>query len=236
MATVTEIMAELQSLGSESIKKVLLKHGIREPFFGVKVEYLKPIQKRIKMDYQMAKDLYATGNADAMYLAGLIADDAQMSKSDLGAWVVQAVSNNISEYTVPWVAAGNKYGFELAMDWIDAKEEYIAAAGWATLSNIVSLKPDNELDMAALKSLLQRTERDIHDEQNRVRQKMNGFIIAVGSYVPSLTAEAIATAKRIGQVIVDMNGTACKVPDAIEYTNKAIERGSLTKKKKTVKC
>ena len=34
-------------------------------------------QKRIKMDYQLALDLYETGNYDAMYLAGLIADDAR---------------------------------------------------------------------------------------------------------------------------------------------------------------
>ncbi len=59
-------MEELRSHGSESIKKILLNHGVKEPFFGVKVEYLKPIQKRVKMDYQLAKDLFATGNADPM--------------------------------------------------------------------------------------------------------------------------------------------------------------------------
>src|SRR5436190_16199242 len=88
--TANEIVAELKSRGSESIKKVLIKHGAREPFFGVKVEHLKKIQKRIKKDYQLALDLYATGNSDAMYLAGLIADDAQMTKKDLQRWVEQA--------------------------------------------------------------------------------------------------------------------------------------------------
>src|SRR5664279_4778242 len=98
--TVEGIMKELRSKGSESIKKILLKHGAREPLFGVKIEDLKPIQKKIKKDYQLAKDLYATGNADAMYLAGLIADDQKMTKADLQTWVSQAVSQNISEYTV----------------------------------------------------------------------------------------------------------------------------------------
>src|ERR1700749_3036789 len=99
METVSAIMEELRSHGSESIKKILLNHGVKEPFFGVKVEYLKPIQKRIKKDYQLAKDLFATGNADAMYLAGLIADDAKMTKADLQSWVEMALSNNINEYT-----------------------------------------------------------------------------------------------------------------------------------------
>ena len=37
--TANEIMEELKSLSSESIKKVLIKHGAKEPFFGVKVEH-----------------------------------------------------------------------------------------------------------------------------------------------------------------------------------------------------
>src|SRR5258706_452215 len=96
--TVQSIMTELKAKGSEGIKKILLKHGVKEPFFGVKVEYLKIIQKKVKKDYQLAKGLFATGNADAMYLAGLIADDKQMTKDDLHTWVKQAVSNNISGY------------------------------------------------------------------------------------------------------------------------------------------
>ena len=78
-----EIMAQLKALGDENIKKVLLKHGVKEPFFGVKIEYLKPIQKKIKMDYALANELYFTNNADAMYLAGLIADDEKMSKKGI---------------------------------------------------------------------------------------------------------------------------------------------------------
>jgi len=234
--TANEIMAELQSMGNEGIKKILLKHGVKEPFFGVKVEHLKPIQKKIKMDYQLAKELYATGNADAMYLAGLIADDRQMTKADLQTWVEGAVSNNISEYTVPWVATEGKYGFEMALQWIESKDEHIEAAGWSTLANIVSLKPDSDLNMPMLHSLLQRVIKNIHSAKNRVCYTMNNFVICIGAYVKELSAEAIAAANEIGAVTVNMDGTACKVPAAVDHIQKAIDRGSLTKKKKTVKC
>src|SRR6516164_8638427 len=100
-----EIVDELKSMGSESYKKVLLKHGAKEPFFGVKIEYLKKIQKRIKKDYQLALDLFDTGISDAMYLAGLIADDAKMTRKDLQKWVKSACWPMLSESTVPWVAA-----------------------------------------------------------------------------------------------------------------------------------
>jgi 3-methyladenine DNA glycosylase AlkD len=234
--TSKEIMNQLQSMGSENIKKILFKHGVKEPFFGVKVEQLKIIQKKVKVDYALAKDLYDTGNADAMYLAGLIADDAKMTKSDLQLWAKQAVSQNISEYTVPWVAAGSQHGFALAMEWINSKEEHIAATGWATLSNLVSLKSDDELDIGALRKLFGIIEKSIHASSNRVRYTMNGFLIAAGTYVTSLTTLAVSTAKKIGHVSVDMEGTSCKVPEVADYIEKVRLRSGLGKKKKKVKC
>jgi 3-methyladenine DNA glycosylase AlkD len=234
--TLNEIITELKSYGNEGIKKILLKHGVQEPFFGVKVEHLKIIQKKIKKDYALANELYFTNNADAMYLAGLIADDEKMTKKDLQTWVKLAHSNNINSYTVPWVTAGSKHGFELAMDWIDSKEEHIAVAGWATLSGLVAIKPDTELDIKILKSLLTRIEKTIHTSKNRERQSMNNFIIAVGCYVAELTENANAVAIKVGPVSVDMNGTACKVPNAIDYIKKVSDKGSLGKKKKTLKC
>jgi 3-methyladenine DNA glycosylase AlkD len=234
--TVQQIMIELKSMGSDSIRTLLLKHGIKEPLFGVKVEHLKTIQKKVKKDYQLAKDLYATGNADAMYLAGLIADDEKMTVADLQTWVRQALSQNISEYTVPWVAAGSPHGYELALQWIDSPDEHIAAAGWATLGNVVALRPDPTLNIPALKALLARAVKTIAAVDDRVRMTMNGFIIALGSYVTALSADASAAAKKIGTVIVDMHGRACKVPDAAAYIDKAKGKGTLSKKKKMVKC
>ena len=84
--TANAILDELKPLGRDSYKKILLNHGATEPCFGVKIEELKKIQKRIKMDYRLALELYDTGIYDAQYLAGLIADDARMTRQDLQRW------------------------------------------------------------------------------------------------------------------------------------------------------
>jgi hypothetical protein len=65
---------------------------------------------------------------------------------------------------------------------------------------------------------------------------MNSFVIAVGSYVKALTDHAIQTAEKIGVVNVNMGNTSCKVPDAAEYIRKVQKRGTIGKKRKTVKC
>jgi hypothetical protein len=171
-----------------------------------------------------------------MYLAGLIADETKMTKKDLETWVKKAESSYISDYIVPWVAAESKFGYEPAMEWIDAKTDFIASAGWATLSSLVAIKPDVELDIQGLKTLLARVEKTIHQADNDVRKPMNAFVIAVGTHVSSLTNEAITIAKKIGKVTVNMGDTACKVPDAVVYINKAKDKGTLGKKKKMARC
>ena len=234
--TAKQILDELRPLGSNSIKKVLTNHGIREPFFGVKVGDLKKIEKRIKKDYQLALDLYDTGNYDAMYLAGLIADDAKMTKRDLKNWIAGAYCGPLAGSTVPSVAAGSPHGREIALEWIESKDEITATAGWTTLSSLVSVKADEELDLAELKQLLQRVQKTIHQQPDKVRYAMNGFVIAVGSYVKALTELALQVGEKIGEVSVDMGETACKVPYAPDYIRKVEQRGTIGKKRKSAKC
>jgi 3-methyladenine DNA glycosylase AlkD len=233
--TAQAILDELKPLGSENYKRVLLNHGAKEPCFGVKIEELKTIQKRVKTNYQLALDLYDTGVYDAMYLAGLIADDARMTRKDLQRWVEKACDPLIGS-TIPWVTAGSRHGWAVALEWIDSAEELIAAAGWAALGSLVAIKPDDQLDGEHLKKLLDRVHKTIHRSPNAVRYAMNSFVIAVGAYVQSLTRVAIDTAERTGPVKVDMGDTACQVPFAPDYIRKIEQRGAIGKKRKTVKC
>jgi 3-methyladenine DNA glycosylase AlkD len=235
-ATAQDILAEIKPLGSEGYKKILLNHGIKEPVYGVKISELKKIQNRIKKDYQLALDLYDTGIYDAMYLAGLIADDAKMTKKDLQHWVEAANSATVCGYTVPWVAAGSNHGWEMALKWIESKTENIAVGGWNTFSSLAALKEDADLDLKTYQKLIGRIAESIHTQPDIIRYAMNNFIIATGSYIGSLTQEALAAAKKIQKVTVDMGNTHCKVPDAAVHINKIKARGTLGKKKKTVKC
>jgi 3-methyladenine DNA glycosylase AlkD len=171
-----------------------------------------------------------------MYLAGLIADDLKMTKNDLGRWVNDANCYSLCEYTVPWVASESKHGRELALEWIESAKENVASAGWATLSSLVAIKDDSELDLAELKRLLERVQKTIHKQPNRVRYTMNGFVIAVGSYVQALSDLALQTAEKIGPVEVEMDGTACKVPAAPKYIEAVRKRGAVGKKRKSAKC
>ena len=236
MTTLKKVMAELKKKGDPRRVKAYGPHGAPDDIYGVSVADLKVIAKTIKGEQQLACDLYDSGNGDAMYLAGMVADGSQMTKTQLNAWARNANWQMISEYTVPGVATESKHGRDLAMKWIDSKKECIASSGWNTYAGVVTVTPDDELDLAEIKALLKRVENEIDAAPNRVRYTMNGFVIAVGGYVPPLTKQAKATAKRLGKVEVDMHGTSCKVPLAVEYIEKIESSGRAGKKRKTIKC
>jgi hypothetical protein len=197
---------------------------------------LKKIQKKVKTDQELAVELYDSGVYDAMYLAGLIADEQKMTKTLLRKWLKQATSPMIQEYTVPWLAAESKHGHDLALEWIDSKKEDIAVGGWATFSSLVAITDDADLDLKELKRLLKHVEKSIHDAPNRVKYWMNNFVISVGCYVGPLNETAKQTAGKIGKVKVDMGDTACKVPDAVPYIEKVEKRGTIGKKRKQARC
>lgn len=234
--TIKEILSQLEAFGDANTKKTLMTHGAREPLFGVKVADLKKILGKTKKNHELSLELYKTGNTDAMYLAGLMADEKKITKEQLEEWVEQAYWSYLSEYTVPWVAAESKYGFELGQKWINSDKETIAAAGWGTLSYYAGVHEDKDLDIPAYSELLDRVGNEIHQAPNRVKYAMNGFIIAVGAYIEALTGKSKEIAHKVGKVHVEMGGTACKVPLATDYIQKVIDKGNLGKKRKTARC
>lgn len=234
--TAQEILVQLKEFGNEQTKKVLMRHGAREPFYGVKVQDLKKIQKKVKKNHELALELYDTGNSDAMYLAGLISEPQKMTKGQLLNWVDKAYWYYLSEYTVAWTIAESNYGWELAAEFIKSDKENIASTGWATLSSIIATKKDEEIDLSKIEELLDIISETIHNCQNRVKYTMNGFVISVGTYIGSLNEKSKLVASKIGKVDVEMGGTACKVPLAKEYIEKVESKNKVGIKRKTAFC
>lgn len=238
MPTASHILVALKSKGKENTRKIYARHGMApDRVLGASTADMKLIAKTIKGQQALALELYKTGIMEAMYVAGMVADGAKMTREQLNEWAEGAADMQmISEYTVAWVTVENEHARDLAVKWIASKKEHVAASGWVTYAGLVSMKPDNELDLKEVESLLARIVKEIHGAQNRVRYTMNGFVIAVGAYVKPLVKQARAAAQKIGPVKVEMGETDCKVPLAAAYIEKieAADRGG--QKKRTIRC
>ncbi len=159
-----------------------------------------------------------------------------MGKRLLGTWARDASWLMISEYVVPKVAAESEHARDLAKKWIKSRKESVASTGRSTYAGHVTVTPDNDLDFAEIKSLLKQIEKEIDSSANRVRFTMNGFVIAVGSYVLPLLKQAKGTAKKQGAVDVELGGTSCKVPHASSVMEKFEQAGKVGRKRKSLKC
>lgn len=231
-----EVMDYLESKGSEQTRKIFSKHGAPEGFFGVKVADLKPIVKKEKMNHSLAMELFATGNSDAQYLAGLITDPKAFSKSDFENWACKAGWYMISEYAVAWNISESPLCIEICKEWIDADSARLQECARAAMSAHFIITKNDKLDLDFHESLIGRIEKEINTAANRVKYCMNNYIIALGGTVPELTDKCKEAGDRIGMVEVFMGETSCKVPMIRAYLENMENRGRIGNKKKTSKC
>ena len=112
------IMQELEALSKENMKKRYLSNGAHEPLFGVATGAMKPIAKKIKIDQELAEELYATGNYDAMYFAGIIADPKAMTAEDYDRWLDSAYFFMLSDYVVAVTLSESDIAQEVADKWL----------------------------------------------------------------------------------------------------------------------
>ena len=179
------VMQELEALGKERMKKMYISNGAHEPLFGVATGAMKPIAKNLKLNQQLAEELYATGNYDAMYFAGIIADPKAMTESDYDRWIDTAYFYMLSDYVVAVTLSESDIAQEVADKWIASGEELRMSAGWSCYCWLLGNRPDVEFSESKISSMLDMVENTIHDSPERTKSAMNNFLSTVGiSYLP----------------------------------------------------
>jgi len=229
-------MQELESLGKERTKKIYQSNGACEPLFGVATGQMKPIAKKIKKNQPLAEQLYATGNYDAMYFAGVIAEPEVMTEADFDRWMDTAYFYMLSDYVVAVTLAETDIAQEVADKWIASGDELRMSAGWSCYCWLLGNRPDSEFSESKLAAMLALVENTIHDSPERAKYAMNNFNYTVGvSYLP-LHNQAVETAKAVGPVEVDKDKKKSKFINAAANIQKAIDKEQLGFKRKYVRC
>jgi 3-methyladenine DNA glycosylase AlkD len=230
------VMQELEALGKERMKKMYISNGAHEPVFGVATGAMKPIAKKIKKDQELAEELYATGNYDAMYFAGIIADPKAMTESDFDRWIKGAYFYMLSDYVVAVTLAEADIAQDVADKWIASGEELKMSAGWSCYCWLLGNRKDEEFSETKLREMLEQVKETIHDAPERTKSAMSNFVTTVGvSYVP-LHEVALQTAKEIGPVEMVREGKKNSVLKAADDIQKQVERGKIGFKRKYVRC
>jgi 3-methyladenine DNA glycosylase AlkD len=230
------VMEELEALGKERMKKMYISNGAHEPLFGVATGAMKPMARKIKIDQPLAEELYATGNYDAMYFAGIIADPNGMTESDYDRWIDAAYFYMLSDYVVAVTLSESNIAQEVADKWIASGEELKMSAGWSCYCWLLGNRKDVEFSESKISNMLDLVEKTIHDSPERTKASMNNFLSTVGiSYLP-LHEKAVETAKAVGIVEVKRDNKKSSFLNASEGIQKQVDKDKLGFKRKYVRC
>ncbi|MBO0589490.1 DNA alkylation repair protein [Sporosarcina sp. E16_8] len=230
------VMQELEGLGKERMKKIYISNGAHEPLFGVGTGAMKPIVKKIKLNQPLAEELYATGNYDAMYFAGIIADPKAMTESDYDRWMDAAYFYMLSDFVVAVTLSESDIAQQVADKWIASGEELRMSAGWSCYCWLLGNRPDVEFSESKISNMLDSVKNTIHDSPERTKSAMNNFLYTVGiSYLP-LHDKAIETSKAIGIVEVKRDNKKTSYLNACEIIQKGVDKGKIGFKRKHVRC
>jgi len=227
--TAKAILSELEALGSAQTRKIYKRHGIGDNQYGVSYANLKTLKKKIKVDHDAARQLWATGNHDARILATMIADPKQVDESLLDAWA-DDLSNYVTTDAFSGFASKTAFVQQKMEQWTGSDDEWKGQTGWSLLAYLAM--NDTSLPDDFFSPYLAIIAQNIHNRKNRVRYAMNNALIAIGTRSDALEKKAVAVAEQIGTVDVDHGETGCKTPDAAAYIRKSRERKKARASKK----
>lgn len=225
MPSASDVLTDLERLGTAQNRKVYARHGVKGAMFGVSYANLKALKKRIGTDHELACALWASGNHDARVLAAMIAEPKRADDALLDAWAADLDDYVLTDALTALTAKSPRARRKMTA-WMDAGDEWLGSAGWGLLAQL-AMKDDALPDeffrpfLETIEARIPGAKNRVRYAMNRVRYAMNNALIAIGTRSDALEEAALAAARRIGPVLVDHGQTSCKTPDALTYLPKA---------------
>lgn len=220
--TTEDILTTLEKLGKPQTAAIYKRHGSGDNVFGVLTSELAKLQKKIKVDQSLAKELWKTKNAEARVLALQVADPAQLTRGDADRMVKDGPVRFVGCYLSELVAR-SPIAETTMRAWMESPDEFFCEMGYGVFGVRLRDDPDAISDEDA-SDVLATIEKEIHRSPNWARYAMNGALIGIGIYKPALREKVLDAARRIGKVDVDHGETSCKTPDAVPYIENALKR------------
>ena len=219
-ATVNDVMAELAALEDPRIRAVNERHGDDH---GVNLTQLRGVAKRLKIQQDLAGDLWGTGDTAARLVAILISRPKAYTATELDTMLREARVPKVHDWLVNYIVKKNPHVEELRSSWFTDADPVVASAGWALTSDRVGKAPDG-LDLSGLLDLI---EAEMKDAPDRLQWAMNECLAAIGIHHPDLRARALAIGERL-EVLKDYpTPPGCTSPFAPIWITEIVRRQTL---------
>ena len=192
--TLQEAMSELESLGNDTMRKMNARNGAPENQFGVKMGDIRSVAKKIKIDHDLALQLWETGNADARLLALLVIKPKQLSEDQLEQMVAEASYPQLADWINSYIVKQHPAKEALRQRWMHSDHPWLARSGWSLTTERVNKDPAG-LDLTAI---LDRIDREMGDAAEATKWTMNFCLFTIGIESADHRQRASDIGERIG--------------------------------------
>ncbi|KQN86646.1 DNA alkylation repair protein [Arthrobacter sp. Leaf69] len=215
--TVAEVLAELAALEDPKVRAVNERHGDDH---GANLSKLRAIAKRLKIQHELARQLWQTGDTAARLLAILICRPKAFERNELDVMMREARAPKVQDWLVNYVVKKNPHSEELRLAWSADPDPVVAAAGWALTTERVAKNPVG-LDLPGLLDLI---EAEMKDAPDRLQWAMNHCLAQIGIEHAEHRARALAIGERL-EVLKDYpTPPGCTSPFAPAWITEMVRR------------
>jgi 3-methyladenine DNA glycosylase AlkD len=218
--TVSDTLTRLASLADEKVRAHNIRRGVGENQFGVKLGDLRKIATKIKVNHELALELWQTGNFDARLLAILLMKPAQLTIAEMHQLVRSATNGQLADWLNAYVVKEHPDRDALRESWMTTDDPWAARAGWSLTSSRINKGADG-LDLPAL---LDRIEREMPDAAPEVQWTMNSCLAGIGIHFAEHRARAIAIGEKLGVFRDFPTSKGCTSPFAPIWINEMVRR------------
>lgn len=212
-----EVMAELAALEDPKSREVNERHGDDH---GVNLSKLRAVAKRLKIQQDLARELWATDDTAAKLLALLICRPKAFSREELDAMLRAARTPKVQDWLVNYVVKKSPHAEELRQAWFADPDPVVASAGWALTSERVIRKPEG-LDLPGLLDIIEAKMKAAPD---RLQWAMNTCLAQIGIEHPAYRGRAVGIGERL-EVLKDYpTPPNCTSPFAPVWINEMVRR------------
>ncbi len=214
---VDEVLAELAALEDAKLRAVNERHGDDH---GVNLTKLRAVAKRLKIQPDLARELWETGDTAAKLLSILICRPRAFTGEQLDAMLRRAGAPKVHGWLVNYVVKKNPHAEDLRRVWLDDPDPVVTSAGWALTTERVGKKPAG-LD---LDGLLDTIEAEMKDAPERLQWAMNECLANIGIENPALRTRAVTIGERL-EVLKDYpTPPNCTSPFAPSWIAETVRR------------
>ena len=193
-----EVLESLESLADPAAVAGMARFGISSKnTYGISVQNLRRIAKRIGKDHMLALRLWSSGIHEGRILASLIDSPEKVTEEQMEKWVKDIDSWDICDQCCLNLFSKTKFSYAKAAEWSGRNEEFVKRSSFSLMAALAvherNVGDDRFVDF--LKIII----RESSDERNFVRKAVNWALRQIGKRSLELNKKAIEASEQIAK-------------------------------------